>query len=57
MVEQESRLGVDRDVNIEGYRDSASPGDSAADDPSVSQSVFTIKEKAPIRALSTRRRP
>ena len=37
MVEQESRLGVDRDVNIEGYRDSASPGDSAADDPLVSQ--------------------
>ena len=37
MVEQESRLGVDRDVNIEGYRDSAFPGDSAADDPLVSQ--------------------
>ena len=28
------------------------PGISAADDPSVSQSVFTIKEKPPTRAFS-----
>ena len=57
MVEQESRLGVDRDVNIEGYRDSAFPGDSAADDPSVSQSVFTITEKATTRVFSWLKAP
>ena len=40
VVEQEPCLGVDRDVNIEGYWDSASPDNSAADDPWVSQSHY-----------------